>query len=120
MSSWGATGQLGTIFDGNTWQAPHSYLAHELGHYFGLTHTMPNELPANQNEATAQLDKYCQDNPTSITHYLPDVVWDFDWLSDTPGDPSYHLYNQVVFGISPGQEYNNPMINQCFGPGFSR
>ena len=118
LSSWGATGQLGVVFDGKPLQAPHAYLAHELGHYLGLTHTMPNEWPRNKNEATTQLNTFCQDNPSSITNYLPDVAWDFDLLSDTPGDPGFLLYNSEVFGIGEGDEYKDPNKNQCLGKGY--
>lgn len=115
ISSWGNTGTIGMVFDGQKWQVANSYLAHELGHFLGITHTMVNEWPLNQSEATAQLNTFCKDNPTSITSNLPDIVWNLDQLSDTPGDPGYLLYNRVYFNIGDGQE--TPSVNQCLGRG---
>jgi hypothetical protein len=118
LSSWGATGELGLKFPfySENGQAPPAYLAHELGHYLGLTHTMPNEWPLNQEQATAQLDTFCQNNPSLITMSLPDLAWNLDQLSDTAGDPGYHLYNQTVFNVDP--VHVTPTENQCVGAGF--
>lgn len=117
LSSWGPAGLLGVPFDpaNPLWQAPHSYLAHELGHYLDLTHPMPNDWPENQADATAQMDQFCQQHPALIAVNLPDRVWDGDQLSDTPGDTGFTLYNREQFGIGPGLESNTE--NQCLGTG---
>ncbi len=100
-------------------QAPRSYLARELGHYFDLTHTMPNDWPKNRIDANLQLYAYCVQHsidPKNAPKNLPDLVWDFDKLSDTPPDPGYHLYNNILYGIEHPDE-PTATGNQCIGSG---
>jgi hypothetical protein len=122
LGSWGPTGTLGVmILPGGQpipGQSSYAFLAHELGHYFHITHPMPNVWPKTQEEATKQLDEFCKNNyknPADVPDSLPSLVWNLDQLGDTPGDPGYCLYNKVIFNVGEGQE--TATKNQCIGPG---
>lgn len=122
LSSWGSHGgTVGVPYPLGPYtpiQAPHAYLAHEFGHFLDLTHTMPNYWPKDETEATQVFDDYCRDNyanPSHVPNDVADHVWDGDGLADTPGDPGYTLYNNVVFGI--GEREESPKENQCKGAG---
>ncbi len=126
LSSWSPTGTLGVmVYSGGPiyGQAPKGYLAHELGHYFDITHTMPNNWPQTPEEATQQLDDYCEadytisgiKHPENVPDNLPDLVWNKDKLVDTLGDPGFDLYNRVLFNID--KDHKTATKNECIGSG---
>jgi hypothetical protein len=118
LSSWDPAEGLGDFVPGGTrGQAPYSYLAHELGHYFDLNHTMPNRCPETIEDAIRELGEYIKDKPygkpDDVPDNLPDLVWNEDGLIDTPGDPGRTVYNLALFG----HDSATPIMNPCVGAG---
>jgi len=78
-------------------------LAHELGHYFGLSHTFDDVLkPKDRTEAATMMAEWAADNPSEDPRY----AFDRDRHSkntdavvfDTPPDPGTGLFNTVFRG----------------------
>jgi hypothetical protein len=92
-----------------------TFMAHELGHYLCLPHTMPEEKvwPLSVSEAAAEIAKYVSDNNLAYTDdtkvlqgvYDPDrrmtnYTGSFSYIqkypiTDTPPDPDVDLFKSV-------------------------
>jgi hypothetical protein len=75
---------------------PGDVLAHEIGHYLHLTHTM-YKTPKTVAEAAADIRDYVESRGLPKSSGLG--VFDNDGLSDTPPDPGDELFRSV--GFSP-------------------
>lgn len=73
-----------------------SLLAHELGHYFSLVHTLDTGLYS----ATVDYNTMVYNSMSSQGSFDPEVSLNADGLSDTPGDPGPWVFERR-YGTTP-------------------